>query len=84
MTETLIMAGPSPLESAIGQETLELYESALARLPADQQEAVMLRIELGLTWPEVATATGSPSPNAARMSVARALARLAEEMDARR
>ena len=42
----------------------------------------MLRIELGFTYVEIATFLGSPSANAARMVVTRALARLAEVMDA--
>ena len=74
--------GPSPLEKALGQEALESYEAALVRLPEMQQEAVVMRIELGLTYPEIAAALGSPSPNAARMAVSRALVRLAEEIHA--
>ena len=36
-------ADPSPLEQAIGQETLERYEAALARLREDDREAIILR-----------------------------------------
>jgi len=71
---------PSPLDAAIGKEKLEAYEAALARLPEEQQEAVILRIEMGFTHREVAEAIGSPSMNAARMLVSRALVRLAEVM----
>ena len=71
---------PSPLELAIGAEVLERYETALARLPEDQREAVILRVELGLSHQEVADATGRPSANAARMFAARALVQLAEAM----
>jgi len=71
----------SPLERAIGAERLEAYERALARLPAEHQEAILMRIELGFSWDEVARAAGSPSANAARMAVTRALTRLAETMD---
>ena len=74
---------PSPLEQAIGKEALDTYEAALAELPQEQQEAVILRVELGFTNPEVAQALGSPSANAARMKVARALVRLAEVMNER-
>jgi RNA polymerase sigma-70 factor (ECF subfamily) len=42
---------------------------------------VLARIEMGLTYEEVAAATGRPSPDAARMAVGRALVRLAQEMD---
>jgi RNA polymerase sigma-70 factor (ECF subfamily) len=72
---------PSPLEAAIGGEALERYEAALARLTEEQQEAVLLRIELGFTHNEVAEALGCPSANAARMLVSRALVSLVEVMD---
>jgi RNA polymerase sigma-70 factor (ECF subfamily) len=71
----------SPLERAIGREVLGAYEAALSKLPAEQQQAVILRIEMGFTHQQVAEALGLPSPNAARMMVARALVRVAEEMD---
>jgi RNA polymerase sigma-70 factor (ECF subfamily) len=81
LRERIEERGPSPLEEAIGAEALERYEAALKRLTDLQQEAVVLRIELGFTYPEIATFLGSPSANAARMAVTRALARLAEAMD---
>ena len=70
----------SPLEKAIGLETFERYEGALARLSADEQEAIIGRVELGNTYDELAANLGKASPDAARMAVARALIRLAEEM----
>ena len=73
--------GPSPLEQAMGKEALERYERALQSLRPEQHEAVVLRMELGFTFPEIATALGSPTPNAARMMVTRGLIRLAEVMD---
>jgi RNA polymerase sigma-70 factor (ECF subfamily) len=73
--------GPSLLEQAIGAEMVEAYEAALATLPQEQQEAVIMRIEFGYTYPEIATAQGKPTANAARMAVSRALVRLAEVMD---
>ena len=72
--------GPSPLEAAIGIQALERYESALSRLRAADREAIIGRIELGLTYEELARTLGKPSPNAARMAVERALFRLANEM----
>lgn len=71
---------PSPLEEAIGAEAMESYEAVLASLTEDQRQAVVLRIELGLTFQQVAEATESPSADAARMLVARGLARLSEAM----
>jgi RNA polymerase sigma-70 factor (ECF subfamily) len=73
-------AGTSPLEAAIGAEALESYERALARLREDDREAIVLRVELGLDYDEMALQLGKPSAAAARMAVTRAIARLAEEM----
>lgn len=70
----------SPLDRAIGLETLERYEAALARLEPDEREAIIGRVEFGNTYEELAANLGKPSPDAARMAVARAIARLAEEM----
>ena len=72
--------GPSPLEAAIGRQALERYEAALSRLRATDREAIIGRIELGLTHDELPAALGKPSANAARMAVERALFRLAHEM----
>jgi len=72
---------PSPLEEAMGKQTLERYDRALARLPERQQEAVFLRLELGFTHDEVAKAIGARTGNAARMLVSRALVELAKEME---
>jgi RNA polymerase sigma-70 factor (ECF subfamily) len=71
---------PSPLEMAIGADALARYDDALGRLKAGDREAIVARIELGLSYQEVAEATGKPSANAARMAVERALLRLLEEM----
>jgi RNA polymerase sigma-70 factor (ECF subfamily) len=72
--------GTSPLESAIGQELLEQYDAALARLKPEEREAVVSRVEFDLSYAELAEVLGKPSPDAARMTVVRALVRLAEEM----
>ena len=79
LTEDLAPAAlRAPLEDAIGAETLQLYETALARLRPDQIEAVVMRIELGFSYTEIAVALAKPSDNAARMLVTRSLAQLAE------
>jgi len=80
LPEILRDSAPSPLEQTVGRENLARYEAALSRLPADDQEAVMLRLELGFSYPAVAEAIGAPSANAARMKVVRAVMRLAEEL----
>lgn len=70
----------SPLEVAIGRDLAARYEAALDRLKPEDQEAIILRIELHMSYEEIATATAKPSPDAARMAVSRALLRLAEEL----
>lgn len=71
---------PSPLELAIGRDRMEQYEAALEELGERDREATILRLEMGLTYPEIATAIDAASPNAARMVVARALTRLATKL----
>ena len=73
-------AGPSPLEQTIGQQALERYEAALARLEEDDRAAIVAKLELQGTYQELAQSLGKPSADAARMAVSRALVRLAEEM----
>lgn len=83
-TEAVVDPTPSVVEQAIGRDTLERYEAALMRLTDEQREATILRLEYDFTYPEIADALGKSTPNAARMLVARALVRLAEDMhDAR-
>lgn len=65
---------------AIGAEATERYEATLQRLTEEDRELIIGRIELGLTYSELAAACGKPSPDAARMAVGRALVRLAERM----
>ena len=72
--------GQTPLEAAVGRENLERYDAALARLRAEDREAVVMRIELGCSHAEIARALGKPSADAARMLVSRALARMAEDI----
>lgn len=77
----LVDGAPTPLEQAIGSERLERYESALARLPPREREAIVARLELQQSYEEVAIALGKPSAGAARMAVMRAVRSLAKVMD---
>jgi RNA polymerase sigma-70 factor, ECF subfamily len=80
LSEGIPDGGPSPLDEAVGRDARQRYERALLKLTPDQQEAVVLRLELGFTYPEMAEALERPSANAARLLVTRALVRLAKEM----
>ncbi|NBB92870.1 MAG: sigma-70 family RNA polymerase sigma factor [Gammaproteobacteria bacterium] len=68
------------LEDAISADTLADYESGLDRLDEPRREAVVLRLEFGLSYSEIAEELGLASADAARMKVSRALVRLAEVM----
>lgn len=71
---------PSPLQYAIRHEQQERYEAALCRLKESDRELIVARLDLDLSYEELAVAFGKPSWNAARMAVARALLRLACEL----
>jgi RNA polymerase sigma-70 factor (ECF subfamily) len=70
----------SPLDEAVGRETVECYEAALSRLKPEDREAVIAKIELDCSYADLARALGKPSADAARMAFGRAVLRLAEEM----
>jgi len=82
-SENIAGREPSPVEEAIGRDTLTSYEEALGQLSDREQQAVFLRVELGMEYQAVADALGIPTANAARMYVGRAIARLAERMRGR-
>lgn len=72
---------PSPLETAVGTEVLEAYEESLEQLEETKREAIIMRVELGSSYQEVAEVIGSPTANAARMVVSRGLVQLAGLMN---
>jgi RNA polymerase sigma-70 factor (ECF subfamily) len=73
-------SNPSPLEVAVGAQTLRRYEAALNRLREPDRELIVGRVELGLEYSELATLMNKPSLTATRVAVSRALLRLAAEM----
>ena len=80
LPEQLLDDQASPLELAIGAENLARYEAALERLRPVDREAIINRVELQLTYEELAIALDKPTAQAARVAVMRAMKRLAEEM----
>jgi RNA polymerase sigma factor (sigma-70 family) len=52
--------GPGPESSLIESENRELLERALAELPAEYREAIVLRELEGLSYKEIAAVTGAP------------------------
>jgi RNA polymerase sigma-70 factor (ECF subfamily) len=71
----------SPYEAAIARETSERYEAGLVQLKPEEREAIITRVEFGMSYAEVAEALGKPSADAARMTVVRALVKLAKSMN---
>lgn len=52
----------------------------MRRVKPDDREAIVARVEMGLSWTETAEALEKNSHAAAQMAVRRALVRLAREM----
>jgi DNA-directed RNA polymerase specialized sigma24 family protein len=65
------------------RERLEDFLAALQRLRPVDRQAVVWRVELGYSMPEIARRMGKTEA-AAAMSVSRALTRLAAEMGVKR
>lgn len=71
---------PSPLDALIGSDQARRYEAALASLRDEDREVIIARLELHLSFAEVAALQNKSSEDAARMAFKRALLRLAERM----
>ncbi|HEY7540131.1 MAG TPA: sigma-70 family RNA polymerase sigma factor [Methylomirabilota bacterium] len=80
LSEEQIADDPSPLELAVGRDTLRRYESALQRLRPMDRELIIAKVELGFEYSEITELLGKASIGATRVAVSRALIRLAEEM----
>jgi RNA polymerase sigma factor (sigma-70 family) len=73
-------AAPSPLATAIDAQTLGRYRAALAQLRPIEQDLIVLRLEMGCGFEEIARLTHRPNANAARSAVNRAVTRLVEAL----
>jgi RNA polymerase sigma-70 factor (ECF subfamily) len=80
LSDELRAEAPSPLETAIMHEGIGRFLEGLQKLkPADRQ-VIVWRVELGYGIDEIATRLGK-SKTATRMTVSRAVARLAKELN---
>ena len=79
-SDSLVHPGPSPLEEAIGSDVVTRYEEAMSVLSDDERQLLHLRIELDMSYEEIAVLVGKPSADAARMAIQRSLHRLAVAM----
>jgi RNA polymerase sigma factor (sigma-70 family) len=73
-------SGASPLDEAIDSENRRQYREALLTLGADDQTLLVGRIEMGLSFEELAIVTQRHSADAARVATRRAALRLARAM----
>jgi RNA polymerase sigma-70 factor (ECF subfamily) len=81
LDETMVSPHASIVERVIGAEQMERYQRGLEELSEEQRVAVLLRLEFNYSYEQIADAVNKASPDAARMMVGRALARLAEIID---
>jgi len=72
----------SPLDHALDRDRRRRFRAGLRTLSARDRRALVMRLEAGASYEAIATALGCPTPNAARVTVGRALHRLAEHMAA--
>ena len=72
--------GMDSLVPRLDQDQWLDYENALGKLPENKREAVLLRLEFGMSYAEIASALDRPSEAAASMMVSRALIELARHL----
>ncbi len=60
--------------------TLIGYDEALSRLADEESEAIILRMEFGFSYQEIADLMKRPSANATRMYISRTLVKMAKSM----
>lgn len=70
----------SPFDAYVSRENQAKYERGLARLNPEEQDLIIGRIELQMSYGELAIHVGKPSADAARMACKRAIERLANSM----
>jgi RNA polymerase sigma factor (sigma-70 family) len=92
LREALRRHGRSPVDARVDAEDLALpaehvapedwlaYEQALESLPPEQRVLVLMRFEFGMSFAEIAAEYGE-TPDAMRMRVNRAIARIAGGAD---
>jgi len=59
---------PSPLDLAMAEQAMDRYEQALASLTEGDRDAIVGRVELGLTYAELAEKLEKPSAEATKQS----------------
>jgi RNA polymerase sigma-70 factor, ECF subfamily len=81
LPEDLPDARPSPLYQAMRAEDRERYQEALQRLRPEDREAIVGRVELQYSYDELMLVLNKKTVAATRMTVTRAMKRLASELE---
>lgn len=69
---------PSPFEEAVRHETVKRYREGLRKLRPSERRAAVLRLELELSYEELAQQLGKPTAGAACVATRRAIGKLAK------
>jgi RNA polymerase sigma-70 factor (ECF subfamily) len=80
LDENLPDGQQSPLDATLDRDKVRVYRTALLALGADDRLAIVMRLERGESYDVIAARLGKPTPNAARVAVARAMFKLAKQM----
>ncbi len=75
-----LVEGGSTLEALVGRENLVAYEQALRALSPVHQSLVVMRFELGMSFPEIAAELGE-SVDGVRVKLNRALKKMVTMLD---
>lgn len=78
--ESIAADDSSPLDRLLGAERMSLYEAALGALDPADRDAIVGRFELAYNYDELARYLGKASAATARVTVHRAVKRLAEQL----
>ncbi len=70
---------PALIDQLVGTDRVRAYEQALAGLPKRQQGLIVMRVEFGMSYPEIAAEVGGTA-DAARIMVARAMVQLSRNL----
>lgn len=70
----------SLMSGLVAREHLEIFERSLERLSDKNREALVMRLELDMSYRSIAEECGYPTEDAARAAIKRALRKVYEEM----
>jgi RNA polymerase sigma-70 factor, ECF subfamily len=70
----------SPLEETLARDQMRRFREALELISPRDRRAIVMRLDDGASYDAIAAALACPTANAARVTVARALRRLARRM----